>query len=56
MVQGILGELPPDALFLIRTMFLRKLDSSEVSEKKLIRSKEAVPYYFRKWEAKVEEE
>ena len=55
MVQGILGELPPDALFLIRTMFLRKLDSSEVSEKKLIRSKEAVPYYFRKWEAKAEE-
>ena len=56
MVQGILGELPPDALFLIRMMFLRKLDSSEVSEKKLIRSKETVPYYFRKWEAKAEEE
>lgn len=51
MVQGILGELPPDALFLIREMFLSKLDSRVVSEKKLIRSKEAVPYYFRIWES-----
>lgn len=50
-VQRILGELPRDALFLIRKMFLDKLDRRVVSMEKLIRSKGASPYYFRIWES-----
>ena len=49
-VQRILGELPRDALFLIREMFLDKPNPNPnrrvVSMEKLIRSKGASPYYF----------
>ena len=54
-VQSILGELSSDALFLIRRMFLVHAIQRGASVSTLIRSKEAVPYYFRKWEAKTEE-
>lgn len=50
-VQRILGELPRDALFLIRKMFLDELDRRVVDMEKLIRSKDASPYYFRIWES-----
>lgn len=50
-VQRILGDLPRDALFLIRKMFLDELDRRVVGMEKLIRSKDASPYYFRIWES-----
>lgn len=50
-VQRILGELPRDALFLIRKMFLDELGRRVVGMEKLIRSKGASPYYFRIWES-----
>lgn len=62
-IQDILGELPSDALLLIRSMFLENpVGREEISnlppdiEKRLIRSREAFPYYFRYMKDKAEEE
>lgn len=62
-IQDILGELPSDALLLIRSMFLENpVGREEISnlppdiEKRLIRSREAFPYYFRYVKDKAEEE
>ena len=61
-MQRILGELPPDALLLLRRMFLDKPigreemnDLPSYGDLKLIRSKEAFPYYFRYVKDKAEE-
>lgn len=62
-IQDILGELPSDALLLIRSMFLEDpVGREEISnlppdiEKRLIRSREAFPYYFRYMQDNVAEE
>ena len=62
-ILDILGELPSDALLLIRSMFLEDpVGRDEISnlppdiEKRLIRSREAFPYYFRYMKDKAEEE
>ena len=56
-IQHILGELPPDALFLVRRLFLDEFAGPRVSSNlKSIRSKEAFPYYFRYMQDNVAEE
>lgn len=56
-IQHILGELPPDALFLVRRLFLDEFAEPRVSSNlKSIRSKEAFPYYFRYMQDNVAEE
>ena len=62
-LQDILGELPSDAFLLIRSMFLEDpVGREEIGnlppdiEKRLIRSREAFPYYFRYMKDKAEEE
>ena len=62
-IQDILGELPSDALLLIRSMFLEDpIGREKISnlppdiENRLIRSREAFPYYFRYMKDKAEEE
>ena len=62
-IQDILGELPSDALLLIRSMFLEDpIGREEISnlppdiENRLIRSREAFPYYFRYMRDNVAEE
>lgn len=56
-IQHILGELPPDALFLVRRLFLDEFAGPRASSNlKSIRSKEAFPYYFRYMQDNVAEE
>ena len=55
-IQHMLGKLPPDALLLIRSLFLDKpAGRGKISDQRLIRSEDAFPYYFRYMKDKAEE-
>ena len=55
-IQHMLGKLPPDALLLIRSLFLDKpAGRGKISDQRLIRSEDAFPCYFRYMEDKAEE-
>lgn len=54
-IQHMLGKLPPDALLLIRSLFLDKpAGRGKISDQRLIRSEDAFPCYFRYMKDKAE--